>query len=271
MRDLFFSIRFLSGVAFFVLGCLVLAGGLRAFWKQSTLTESVVSKQRSADRGVLLKELEATLPGYSPVSQGMGKRYQVIADKNLFTPNRQPWRPPVPQKTAEKKTRTPLVRSGKGDVLLYGTYLAGQERRAILYFKRFVAPRSRVVTVGQTVRDKGERGKRVFYQVLKIEKDQVLVKDGAGRSLQVGLYEHGLSKTGSRPVQRKIQVTTDKTQSRIGLAGSRTKKKKVYSSGRLGFSQLRQMTTSEKERLVKEGKLRKITTPFGTAVYRPVQ
>ncbi|NCC61631.1 MAG: hypothetical protein EOM12_11965 [Verrucomicrobiae bacterium] len=158
-----------------------------------------------------------------------GSRYAVIADRNLFAPDRKAWEPPPPAPGPEEKPAEPtkpLPPLNPNDVFLHGTSVTNSTKLAILEFNRFLSPiKRRVVLEGETVRDDGERGKDFFYHVKEIHGTQVVLVDASQRSFEVELFS---------------------TKSNV--------------SGNFAIST---MTDSEKDRLVQQGALEKISTPFG--------
>jgi len=168
-----------------------------------------------------------------------GSRYAVIADRNPFAPERKAWEappppPPTPVAVEAKPAEPPkpLPPLNPNDVFLHGTTLAQGVKLAILDFNRFLAPiKRRLVSEGETVRDDGERGKDFYYLVKEIQATKVLLVDANQRAFEVDLF--------------------------------------AAKSGAAANFAVSAMSDPEKDRLVQQGALERIDTPFGPTYRQP--
>lgn len=205
-------------------------------------------------------------------------RYAVTADKNLFAANRKAWQAPTPAPadTGKKdEAVAPEVSPKRRDVVLYGTYLAGSVKKAMLHFKRFRQGRM-LVAEGEQAKDEaaGDSGRRKtpVYTVLKVEAKKVTLKDERGGEFEVGLYDNKKRKPVKTQNKKNIQVETaaaPKPAKSAPPAGS-TAKAAAPKPSSLSARQIRKLSAEEKDALVERGELKKHTTPFGP-VYKRVR
>jgi hypothetical protein len=225
----------------------------------------------------VIKELNSKL---AKPEVGAG-RYAVTADKNLFAADRKAWQPPAPPKPeAESNGEEALVPDkvapARRDVVLYGTYLAGSVKKAMLHFKRFRKGRM-LVAEGEEVKDDeaGGSGRRKspVYTVLKVEAKNVTLKDERGAEFAVGLYDNKQRRPAKPANKKNIQVEAAVTvapSSKRGKSANSVKKETAAVSSSLSAKQIRKLTVKEKDALVERGELKKHETPFGS-VYKRVQ
>ena len=186
-----------------------------------------------AQETVTAKELQALFQG----AKVQGSRYAVISDRNLFSPEREAWEPPPPpppssQEKEEEETK-PVPPVNPNDVYLYGTSVQNNSTSlAILDFNRFLSPnKRRVVKEGEIVRDDGERGNNFYYMIRKINPTKVIIEDPQKRAFDVDLF------SSKKNVGHDFAVQT--------------------------------MNDPEKEKLVQQGVLEKLSTPFGPVYRKP--
>lgn len=236
-----------------------------------------------------VRELESLFPD----SQVKQKQFAVIASNNLFSQKRKEWAPPPPKPEKKKpepepepepeKKEPPPPDSDRDDVALYGTYLDENSSKAILFFKRFQQePRTRLVQSGETVRDDAEKKDGLSYRIESIEQQEVTLKDDKGIAFTVGLYDHERSRqrrAAAKPkksivVSQNSKAESSTSSSLIGKSpaqdkssASRRREQKMLKTVRKK-SEILKLPQEEKDRLVQEGKLQKIDTPFGV-IYEP--
>lgn len=121
------------------------------------------------------------------------ERYQVIAEKNLFSESRRAATEEAAPRTGAR--RAPSDREQEAQLL--GTSIMGGRRSAMIRFMRFQGQdKVRIVEEGQTVRDEagddGEPGAGASYTVQAIERGRVTLTDQAGQSFEIGLAEPNL-------------------------------------------------------------------------------
>lgn len=186
--------------------------------------------------------------------------YQLIADKNLFSPRRTAWQPPVVEKAVSGDVAVTAAR--RKDVVLCGIFKLGQKKGALLEFPNLNSKwRKRTMYAGDTAVSELERRQKT-YTLMKIEEDSVTVRDYKGVVFNVSLYDGKKAKRQAVPAA-KSSVTVDsasapKVSSSVVVAGSEAaaKAKKVAKQGELA---------ARLKRKVEKGQLKKISTPFGTA------
>ena len=238
-----------------------------------TATSTTVNKAVPAT----IKELSSKL--VKP-EVGVG-RYAVTADKNLFAADRKAWQAPAPpQPQVENKDEAapaPAV-PVRRDVVLYGTYLSGSVKKAMLHFKRFRQGRM-LLAEGEEAKDeetgKSGRRKTPIYTVLKVEAKNVTLKDERGAEFVVSLYDNKQRRPAKTSNKKNIQVeaavTVAPAPTKRSAKLARSAKNQASSSGSsLSAKQIRKLSVEEKDALVKRGELQKYNTPFGP-VYKRVR
>ncbi|MBN2333123.1 MAG: hypothetical protein JXO49_03335 [Deltaproteobacteria bacterium] len=169
---------------FLLLGSLVLLAGRQLYRRAVTPVFYQQSGQLSAeeepDAPRLIKELR-TLLVKNPLASDM---YQVVAEKNLFAANREAWAPPTAFAAdgddGEEREADDGDGEGRRDVILYGTMIANDTKKALLEFKRFRRDKpKRLVSEGETVAS--ELGQRKYlYTLVEVKQTSVVVKEGLG-------------------------------------------------------------------------------------------
>jgi hypothetical protein len=202
-------------------------------------------------------------------------RYAVAEDKNLFSPSRTAWHaavpPPVP--AANGDVKAPVPAPIRRDVVLYGTYLSGETRKAMLHFKRFRKGRM-LVAEGAVAKDadNGNPARRSVpsYTVIKVDAKQVTLRDERGSEFIVNLYDnkkHRPVKTVNKSNIKVGKSAPSPKSARITVAPAVTAAKVAGKKGRTESSltarQIRKLSVEEKDSLVAKGVLKKHSTPFG--------
>lgn len=201
--------------------------------------------------------------------------YEVVGEKNLFEPKRQAWRPPVPAPvSADEKPEpaAPVPAPERRDVILYGTYLAGANRQALLHFKRFRAGK-RLLAEGREARDeKAGRSPAPAYTLLKVEARKVVLKDERGAEFEVGLYDNKQRRPLTTANQANIQVeAAEVAPVAVSAAGGAVSGAGAASRPVLSAGDIRKLSIEEKDALVKQGELIKHSTPFGPVYKKPAR
>lgn len=205
------------------------------------------------------------------------EQFAVIADKNVFSPLRRAWAPPPPppepepdvEREPEPEPQKPLPK--RGDIELRGTAVMDKERMAILRFKNFRAGQTMFLAEGAIAQEEDVKDGPKFT-ITRIEAESVRLKDGSGQEFAVGLYDH--VREAPRSVSSEVSVEVAPVAAPQGAAVTESGSSAVIvgegsGGGSNGNSpETRMQRQQEKnEQLVKEGKMRKISTPFGP-VYR---
>jgi len=206
-------------------------------------------------------------------------RYAVTADRNLFSSVRKAWHAPAPQPVAAEKKedpKAPVAAPVRRDVVLYGTYISGKTRKAMLHFKRFRKGQM-LVAEGEEAQDqdRGNPPRRNLptYKVVKVEARKVTLKDERGQEFTVNLYDN----KSRRPVKtvNKKSIKVDKAA--VPQKAARITTSAASTSGSTGKTgapaltsrQIRKLSVEEKDALVAKGALKKHNTPFGPVYQRP--
>ncbi|NCC60275.1 MAG: hypothetical protein EOM12_04905 [Verrucomicrobiae bacterium] len=203
-----------------------------------------------------------------------GSRYAVIADRNLFAPERKAWEAPPPPSELEEKPAEPpkpLPPLNPNDVFLHGTSVTNSTKVAILDFNRFLSPiKRRVVLEGDTVRDDGERGKDFFYLVKEVHGTKVVLVDASQRSFEVELFATKTSVSGNFAVSTMTDSEKDRLVQQGALEEISTPFGPTYrqpTGGRVPDKKLEEYRQKfpDKEKLVEQGEMERVITPFGPA------
>ncbi len=265
---------------FLALALLVLVFDRHTYKRYSGIEIAVPEKRAAAGTTVqtIIKELASTLA--KPRVEGA--RYAVAADKNLFSPSRKAWQAPASSPVVRKSSATPKAPAPtRRDVVLYGTYISGKTRKAMLHFKRFRKGRM-LVAEGAEARDEdsgsASRRKTPVYTVVKVEAKKVTLKDERGSEFSVSLYDN----KKRRPVKtvNKANIKVDKSAPRkaakiavapaVRTAAGGVAATKRSTAPALSARQIRKLSVEEKDALVAKGVLKKHNTPFGP-VYKRVR
>ncbi len=209
---------------------------------------------------------------------GVG-RYAVTAEKNLFAADRKAWQPPVPKVPASEKQEevaapAPAAALVRRDVILYGTYISGSVKKALLHFKRFRKGRI-LVAEGAEAKDEesGSASKRKtpVYTVLKVEAKKVTLKDERGGEFEIGLYDNKKRRPAKTANRKQIKVETAVAPvARSPKSSKSAASARSANDSRLSAKQIRKLSVEEKDALVERGDLKKHSTPFGP-VYKRVR
>ncbi len=315
--------RYFFSLVFFLVGILIIILSFHNCRQLSNqeLFQPTHSSHNKAD--LKLQEIKAKLSS----GINLDSNYEQIAKNNLFSPEREAWTPPRPDKDEDGgnsgKDSSRSRRFSHDGIRLYGTTITPSKKMALIYFEPFSDKHKyRMVQEEEIARDSGERGEEIFFQVKTIQKDKAVLEDPQGESFEVGLFDHQRSKsqpTSSERSQAKIIIggkkdqggsvqqgkakqqaseqksTTSTSQGKTpaekdeqqeakqdqnaskkqGQESDQEKSKNPFKSlleklsGRdAGSGSSSQESQEDKEKMVEEGKMQKIETPFGT-VYRP--
>lgn len=268
----------LLGVAFFVF--------------QTESAQSLPSREQREQQAPRL--LDASVVNFLSRSRNIdAAAYMPIVEKNLFSPQRQPWASPLPE-DAQALSPSPTPFSPRAaDIRLYGTHVTDQDRIGLFYFPDLGGKnKHRLLRESEFVRHgENEEGAHV-YEVVRIERDRAALQDVAGRLLEIGLYDHqrvAARVDGRLPATRQgpTIITSLPAQSRDSSAPRHDLAPSDASPAREENSTNRQESLvsdteqseppplipiqnhEEMEQLVEDGKMRKIMTPFGP-IYRPI-
>ena len=183
----------------------------------------------------------------------------VIAERNVFSPLRKAWTPPPPPEPEKvpEEPKAPPPPPKRDGVELRGTAMVGNTRTAMIHFRPFNPPETLLLREGGVAKPSKADGP--VFTMVRIEPDRVIMKDSAGAEFQVGLYDHSRQTAAQTPVQQQAVVSTETPKAAAPPASSVVSK--------APRKETPDAIQERNEQLVKEGKMRKILTPFGP-VYR---
>jgi hypothetical protein len=254
-------------LVFLLLGLGVLFNARRTYLHYAEKPIEAVHREASASAGTAVQAKIKELRSKLEKDRVGASRYSVAAEKNLFSPSRRAWQPPAPKKApapakAEKK---PAPVTARRDVVLYGTYIAGGMRKAVLHFSRF-GHKMRRLAEGEEARDE-KRPNQLSYTLLKVEPRQVVLKDSRGQEFTVGLYDNKRRRPLKTAAAAKPKITVEQAKAPPPAAGAAPAAKRS-SGGKLTAKTLRKLSPAKKEALVQQGVLKKFSTPFGPVYKR---
>ncbi len=199
--------------------------------------------------------------------------FDVIVDKNLFSPDREAWKAPLtvddPQDTPPTATRS---RIRPQEVQLHGVINSqGQKMALINHQKLPEQSRSRLVSEGETVylNRKGDDEK---FEIIAIERESITVSAG-GDTFQVGLYSHRRQELAASTVMDAEKIKPEQMAddtSRQTQEEALPKFMQRMREGASGEQAGQPGSTQDLERQVEEGTMRRVDTPFGP-LYRPIR
>jgi hypothetical protein len=258
----------------YALIALVLAVGAGLFWLdfgRRYIRAGSVKDSRAAQDG-----MEAAEPGawerLFERRQPGKEEMAVIVEKNVFSPRRTAWAPPPPPEPAPEEPEAPEPPpppppAKRDGVELRGTAMVGDTRTAMVHFKTFNPPETLILREGAAAKSKSAQ--KPEFTVVRIEPDKVMMKDAAGAEFQVGLYDHPRQVASQAPAQAPAVVSTAAPAAPAptgSVAGEASAGSIVGKTPPKNLSPA-EVQRERNEQLVKEGKMRKINTPFGP-VYR---
>ena len=163
------------------LGLIMLVLSVRGYKEYSQKDIVALDSGSISETRVTMDELRSMFE----LTHGSGVDHELIARKNLFTPDREAWQPPPPSDDEEEETFS-ASRLDSGDFRLHGITFRGDEKKALIYSRKFPDQnKHRLVSEGETVEDEG----REIFTVAAIDSDFVTLESG-GESLRIGLYDH---------------------------------------------------------------------------------
>jgi len=269
-----------AGLALFflLLGLVVLFQARRTYLHYAKRPIEAVHREAKASAGTAVQATIKELRSKLEKTQVGRNRYAVAADKNLFSPNRRAWQPPapkVPEATDKNQDQPAAPAATRRDVILYGTYIAGGQRKAILQFSRLGRKLQRLAE-GEEARDE-KRPNGLSYTLVKVEPRQVVLKDSRGQEFAVGLYDNKRRRPLKTVAAAKPKITVEQTRAPAAASpraaasppAGTSSPAASRASAKTGLSgrQIHKLPAAEKEALVKQGVLKKFSTPFGP-VYR---
>ena len=264
MNSRFFSLRYVV-----TLILIMISVGL-IYWSWKTYDQEIevpINGTRQINSTKHLNEIKE-LSAILNKPRGARSGHDVIADKNLFSQEREEWVNPVTEQQAEHPSKVKRT-----DVVLYGIYRSGGESIAILGLPRIAENNKKFLLTAGDKAD-SQPGRPPFsYTLVSIEEEGVTVRDHNGAVFSVGLYDHqrspSLPRAAIPPGGSGVKVVTTKPSPNANKGGGVVRP----DSGKTpnGITKpVNAMSKAEKEAMVKQGKLKKVSTPFGT-LYRPIK
>lgn len=265
MKTKRYGIRYYIAALLLVLSIAAAAFALQAYFNEASVSLPQPKAVGNGESQTALRELSSMLNR----SQAVDTRYNIIEDKNLFVPGRKAWKAPEQPKPAEvKKVVTVPAASRKGEVVLYGTFITPRKKYALVNFPKLPAKdatekqKRNVVALGETVKTEASV---LNYTIIDIQEDRITVQDQAGQRFSVELKDENKKSPTKTENKSAISVKTDTAKSQSVSVKSSEQEKKAPSRNVSGMSpgQINALPPHEKERLVKEGVLKKQLTPMG--------
>mgnify|MGYP001193092893 CR=1 FL=1 len=197
--------------------------------------------------------------------------FAVIRDRNVFSPARKAWASEGQDAGAASSVKADSP-AERGDVQLLGVAFMGGDRKVIL--RTNPAGRAFTQSYGEGDVVSGPEGAPgLMFRVLEIGERIVRLEDSAGREFSVSLFGHEREEAeeddGSiytTPTPMVIVGDDD-----AGKGGGKSVENAQDGEDGEGYSEYSSEEDEMKnEQLVKDGKLKKIDTPFGP-VYRKLE
>ena len=257
---------------FLFLGLLVLLFDRQTYKRYSGAEIAFSNKATPAVAGTAVQATIKELSSKLVKPEVKAGRYAVTADKNLFAADRKAWQAPY-SASAETEKKDEAAVPARRDVVLYGTYLVGPVKKAMLHFKRFRKGRM-LLAEGEEAKDQdgdaSGRRRAPVYTVLKVEAKKVILRDERGGEFEVGLYDNKQRKPAETKNKRNIQVESAVVPQPATTAqpASATVKGTAATLPSLSAKQIRKLSVEEKNALVERGDLVKHDTPFGPVYKR---
>lgn len=188
IKDFFVRIKgphlFLS-LIFLGLGVMVLAFGVKGYKEYSQREIKVTEAPARHDQNFSPEELQAM---FGTSGDPAGNEFEVVAQQNLFSPDREAWTPP-PANDQEEARPARTQRVNPKEFKLYGVTFAGEEKMALIHYQRLPeSSRNRLVAEGETIYQERNGGEAVF-RVASIGVESVTL-EANGDSFEVGLFSH---------------------------------------------------------------------------------
>ncbi len=177
-----------SCLFFLGLGLLIILFSMREYkeYSQQTIEES--TRSDFVDDGLSFDEFQAIFAS-SKISSG---DYEVVARKNLFSPERQAWEAsPAAEDEQQKQSRSGRnPRIDPRAVKLYGITFAQDQKQALIYYQHLPDKnKHRLVGENESIYQ-GEDKESELFRIAKIDRDSVTLKTPNGESFEIGLYAH---------------------------------------------------------------------------------
>jgi len=189
------SPQILLPLALFGVGGLIISTAWDLYEDQARHQLPSAQVQARSNGSPSVAEIRSMLAG----SPGMDdENLELIAQKNLFTPDREAWQPPKQDESeqggnenSKSQKRTPHRQIPRSKIRLYGTTITDSEKTALVYMEPFASKHKyHMVHEGEEIRDAGDRGEWLYFKVLSINNHAVALQDPEGESFEIGLFDH---------------------------------------------------------------------------------
>lgn len=192
-------------------------------------------------------------------------QFAVIRDRNAFSPSRKAWVEAA--KGAHNSSGGQKSSAVQGDVRLLGIALMGGDRKVILNIGLSGRSFTKFYGEGDAVTGPEESSGPMF-KVLEIGERFVRMEDSAGEEFTVSLFDH--EREGEEVIDESIYTTPTPMVIVGDTVPGDSEDASVEDGdkdGKQGSEYVSEEEETRNEQLVREGKLKKIETPFGP-VYR---
>lgn len=191
------SPQFFLALFFAVLGMMALGLNYRSYKQFSQKDISSYNAGNGQEQAVTMQELRPLMETSGESSAG---DYEIIVEKNLFSPERKAWKPAEGSQEETAEPVSAAQRVNAREFRLYGVTLTDQEKMALVYYQRLPEnSRQRVVSEGEAVYSDREGGDQIF-RVVSIEPESVTIEAGTD-TFEVGLFSHARREARSQPGQ----------------------------------------------------------------------
>lgn len=191
IKRFFFGIKgpqLFSCLFFLGLGLLIILLSMREYkeYSQQTIEES--PRADFVDDGLSFEEFQAIFAS-SKISSG---DYEVVARKNLFSPERQAWEA-SPATEDEQQRQSRSRRNPRIDpraVRLYGITFTKDHKQALIYYQHLPDKNKHRLLGENDSIYQGEDKETELFRIAKIDRESVTLETPDGESFEIGLYAH---------------------------------------------------------------------------------
>jgi len=171
---------------FLGLGFIVLALSFKAYLDYSRHEILVEDDSSRHNPDLFTEDLLAMLDVSTDSS---GDEFEVLVEKNLFSPEREAWEAPPPSDDQQPAAPVRGRRINPADFRLYGITISRHEKMALIYYQRLPeGSRNRLVHEGEIVYQDRDGGNEA-YRLVSIGTDSVTLEAG-GKSFEIWLFSH---------------------------------------------------------------------------------
>ena len=171
-------------IFFICLGLIMIALNITEYKKQAHKKDTIVSADVSSS-GLSVGDLESM---FAFSAEHAAEKYEIIAQKNLFSPDRRPYEPaPLSRVENEEPEKIPQAqRVNPNSFKLYGITMSRNSRMALVYYRNLSDNRHSLLREGEAVFNSRD-GKKAF-EVVSIRNQSVILRAG-DEVFEINLYD----------------------------------------------------------------------------------